>query len=162
MRFTSGDVRDHIVSSKIDHGPPWWRCKATQQQKSPKINFREISRAVRFSTFATISAPLRHPDRPRECPLMGLERKSSARGSGDANDRPSTDVVTWRKFCKFQFSSLAGTLTGAAPFLNMLEHLSANLDNTLIPNSQIARGPERKVEDAVTNVWSAVCNANNH
>ncbi|HEY6735576.1 MAG TPA: hypothetical protein VI256_17595, partial [Roseiarcus sp.] len=55
MRFTSGDVRDHIVSSKIDHGPPWWRCKATQQQKSPKINFREISRAVRFSTFATIS-----------------------------------------------------------------------------------------------------------
>jgi len=25
MRFTSGDVRDHIVSSKIDHGPPWWR-----------------------------------------------------------------------------------------------------------------------------------------
>jgi hypothetical protein len=25
MRFTSGDVRDHIVSSKIDQGPPWWR-----------------------------------------------------------------------------------------------------------------------------------------
>jgi hypothetical protein len=23
MRFTLGDVRDHIVSSKIDHGPPW-------------------------------------------------------------------------------------------------------------------------------------------
>jgi hypothetical protein len=22
MRFTSGDVRDHIVSSKIDHGTP--------------------------------------------------------------------------------------------------------------------------------------------
>jgi hypothetical protein len=22
MRFTSGDVRDYIVSSKIDHGPP--------------------------------------------------------------------------------------------------------------------------------------------
>jgi hypothetical protein len=44
----------------------------------------------------------------------------------------------------------------------MLKHLSANLDNTLIPNSQFARGPERKVEDAVTNVWSAVCNANNH
>jgi hypothetical protein len=22
MRFTSGDVRDHIFSSKIDHGPP--------------------------------------------------------------------------------------------------------------------------------------------
>jgi hypothetical protein len=25
MRFTRGDVRDHIVSSKIDHGPPEWR-----------------------------------------------------------------------------------------------------------------------------------------
>ena len=24
MRFASGDVRDHIVSSKIDQGPPWW------------------------------------------------------------------------------------------------------------------------------------------
>jgi hypothetical protein len=22
MRFARGDVRDHIVSSKIDHGPP--------------------------------------------------------------------------------------------------------------------------------------------
>ena len=50
MRFTRGDVRDHIVSSKIDHGPPWWRGKATQQQRSPKIDFREIFRVVRFST----------------------------------------------------------------------------------------------------------------
>jgi len=25
MRFTRGDVRDHIVSSKIDHGPSLWR-----------------------------------------------------------------------------------------------------------------------------------------
>jgi hypothetical protein len=25
MRFARGDVRDHIASSKIDHGPPWWR-----------------------------------------------------------------------------------------------------------------------------------------
>ena len=25
MRFTRGDVRDYIVSSKIDHGPPEWR-----------------------------------------------------------------------------------------------------------------------------------------
>jgi hypothetical protein len=23
-RFKCGDVRDHIVSSKIDQGPPWW------------------------------------------------------------------------------------------------------------------------------------------
>jgi len=25
MRFTRGDVRDHTVLSKIDHGPPFWR-----------------------------------------------------------------------------------------------------------------------------------------
>jgi hypothetical protein len=25
MRFTRGNVGDHIVSSKIDHGPPQWR-----------------------------------------------------------------------------------------------------------------------------------------
>jgi hypothetical protein len=25
MRFRRGDVRDHIVSSKIDHRPPWRR-----------------------------------------------------------------------------------------------------------------------------------------
>jgi hypothetical protein len=30
--------------------------RATQQQRGPKINFREIFRVVRFSTFATISA----------------------------------------------------------------------------------------------------------
>jgi hypothetical protein len=54
MRFTRGDLRDQIVSSKIDHGPRSGvekRCRS----RSPKINFREISRVVRFSTFATIS-----------------------------------------------------------------------------------------------------------
>jgi hypothetical protein len=30
--------------------------KSDQQQRSPKINFREIFRVVRFSTFATVSA----------------------------------------------------------------------------------------------------------
>jgi hypothetical protein len=25
MRLARGDVRDHIASSKIDHGPPQWR-----------------------------------------------------------------------------------------------------------------------------------------
>jgi hypothetical protein len=32
------------------------RLKATQQQRSPKIDFREIFGVVRFSTFATKSA----------------------------------------------------------------------------------------------------------
>jgi hypothetical protein len=55
MRFTRSDVRDHIGSSKIDHKLP------TQQQRSPKINFREIFRVVRFSTFVTKScAKSRH------------------------------------------------------------------------------------------------------
>jgi len=56
MRFASGDVRDHIVSSKIDQGTPWWPWKATQRRRSPNINFREIFRVARFSTFATIGA----------------------------------------------------------------------------------------------------------
>src|SRR6266550_541762 len=34
MRFSRGDVRDHIVSSKIDHGLPLWRRKAAQREKS--------------------------------------------------------------------------------------------------------------------------------
>src|SRR5258705_10181701 len=79
MRFTRGDVRDHIVSSKIDHGPPWWRGKATQQQRSPKINFREIFRVVRFSTFATISAQNGHtPSLSRSPPgykVLGSRRR---------------------------------------------------------------------------------------
>src|SRR6185436_3365446 len=56
MRFARGDVRDHIVSSKIDQGPPWWPRKATQGRGSLKIDFREIFRVARFSTFATILA----------------------------------------------------------------------------------------------------------
>src|SRR5260370_37253148 len=32
MRFTRGDMRDHIDSSKIDHGPSWRRCIARRQQ----------------------------------------------------------------------------------------------------------------------------------
>jgi len=42
MRPTCGDVRDHINSSKIDHGPPQWRWQAMQQQRCPEIDFREI------------------------------------------------------------------------------------------------------------------------
>ena len=55
MRFSRSDVRDHIVSSKIDHVPPQWRWQAMQQQRCLEIDFREIFWVVRFSTFATIS-----------------------------------------------------------------------------------------------------------
>ena len=50
-----GDVRDHIDSSKSTRTSVV-ALKATQQQRSLKINFRETFRVVRFSTFATISA----------------------------------------------------------------------------------------------------------
>jgi hypothetical protein len=55
-RFARSDVWDHIISFKIDHGPPYLRRKATQQQRRPKVNFGEIFGFARFSTFATISA----------------------------------------------------------------------------------------------------------
>ena len=45
MPFTRGDVRDHIVSSRIDHGSLVVALQ-TQQQRSPKIDFREIFRVV--------------------------------------------------------------------------------------------------------------------
>ena len=55
MRFVCGDVRDHIVSPKIDHEPSEWRYRVLRRQRGLKINFREIFGVVRFSTFATIS-----------------------------------------------------------------------------------------------------------
>ena len=53
MRFIRGDVRDRIVSSKIDRGPSQWRRKAMQQRGGPKTDFGEIFRVVQFSSFAT-------------------------------------------------------------------------------------------------------------
>ena len=112
-------------------------------------------------------APNGHGAAVAACLLLGQQRTTFARREYFAFGDPQRTSSLGENFCKFQFSSVAGRSYGrpliAAPFLtNMLKHLSANLDNTLIPNSQIARGPEREVENAVTNVWSAVCNANNH
>jgi hypothetical protein len=56
MRFVRDNVRDHIDSAKIDHGPSQPRYGTLQQQRFPIINFREIFGVVRFSTFATVSA----------------------------------------------------------------------------------------------------------
>src|SRR5712672_2118886 len=56
MRFACGDMRDHIVSYQNDHRPLYWRRRALRQQERLRIDFREIFRVVRFSTFATISA----------------------------------------------------------------------------------------------------------
>jgi hypothetical protein len=68
MHFVRGDVRDHIVSPKIDHGASWRRYRALQRRRGLKINFREILGVVRFSTFATVSATRRH-HLPLQSPL---------------------------------------------------------------------------------------------
>jgi hypothetical protein len=55
MRFARGDLRDHIVSHKNDHGASY-RCYGVLPSRSRlKINFCEIFGVVRFSTFATLS-----------------------------------------------------------------------------------------------------------
>jgi len=55
MRFARGDVRDHIISRKNDHGPAYRRYGPLQRQRLTKIDFREIFGVVRFSSFATQS-----------------------------------------------------------------------------------------------------------
>jgi hypothetical protein len=56
MRFARGDMRDHIVSHKNDHGASYWRYGILRWRSWLKINICEIFGVVRFSTFATISA----------------------------------------------------------------------------------------------------------
>jgi hypothetical protein len=62
MRFVCDDVRALIVSYKNDYGPSHRRYRALQRQRRLKICFREIFGVVRFSTFATISAPTGHAE----------------------------------------------------------------------------------------------------
>ena len=56
MRFARGDMRDHTVSHKNDHGASYWRYGILRWRSWLKINICEIFGVVRFSTFATISA----------------------------------------------------------------------------------------------------------
>ncbi len=56
MLLARGDMRDHIVSHKNYHRPSWRHYRALQRQERLTINFCEIFGAVRFSTFATVSA----------------------------------------------------------------------------------------------------------
>jgi hypothetical protein len=62
MRFARGDMRDHIVSYKNDHGASYRRYGVLQRGSRQKINFCEIFGVGRFSTFATTSA---HRERDR-------------------------------------------------------------------------------------------------
>jgi len=56
MPFARGDMRDHIVSHKNDHGASYERYGVLPWWSRLKINFCEIFGVVRFSTFATLSA----------------------------------------------------------------------------------------------------------
>lgn len=72
MRFARGDMRDHIVSYKNDHGASYRRYRVLQGRSRLKINFSEIFGVVRFSTFATISATfgLMHCGKSTHCDLI--------------------------------------------------------------------------------------------
>jgi hypothetical protein len=110
MRFALGDVKDHVGRFKIDHGPPQWRRKATQQQRGLKINFPEIFRVVRFSTFPTISAPNGHADRIGLCPVSGAERKSHFSAARTVFD-PESDIGSGRLFTLFSRANPSESVT---------------------------------------------------
>jgi hypothetical protein len=74
MRFARRDVRDHIAFQKNNHGASYPRYRALQRRSRPNINVCEISGVVRFSTFATLSAPNGHAAAVASCPLLGEER----------------------------------------------------------------------------------------
>jgi hypothetical protein len=56
MPFARGDIRDHIVSHKNDHGASYGRYAVLQWWSRLKIGFCEIFGVVQFSTFSTLSA----------------------------------------------------------------------------------------------------------
>ena len=55
MPFARGDMRDHIVSHKNDHGASYGRYAVLQRWSRLKISFCEIFGVVQFSIFATLS-----------------------------------------------------------------------------------------------------------
>jgi hypothetical protein len=55
MPFARGDMRDHIVSHKNDHGASYGRYAVLQWWSRLKISFCEIFGVAQFSTFATLS-----------------------------------------------------------------------------------------------------------
>jgi hypothetical protein len=56
MLFARGDMRNHIVSHKNDHGASYGRYAVLQWWSRLTISFCEIFGVVQFSTFATLSA----------------------------------------------------------------------------------------------------------
>src|SRR5436190_6658655 len=64
MPFARGDMRDHIVSLKNDHGASPGRYGVLQWWSRLEISFCEIFGVVQFSTFATLS-PRKRTSRSR-------------------------------------------------------------------------------------------------
>jgi hypothetical protein len=93
MRFARGDVRDHIVLAKIDHGPSYPRQRPLQRWTRRKIIFREILGVVRFSTFATVSANKRLMHRSN---LTVYSITSSARPSNESGTVISSAFAAFR------------------------------------------------------------------
>jgi hypothetical protein len=74
MRFARGDMRDHIVLHKNDHGASYGRYAVLQWWSRLKISFCEVFGVVQFSTFATLSAPSGHAARPARYLLSAVDR----------------------------------------------------------------------------------------
>jgi hypothetical protein len=76
VRFVRGDMWDHIVSHKNDHGRLYRAYRALQRWRRLKIDFCEIFGVVRFSTFATVSAQSgRYNSSASPCTLRIDERR---------------------------------------------------------------------------------------
>jgi hypothetical protein len=87
MRFARGDMRDHMVSHKNDHGASYRRYGVSPWRSWLKINLCEIFGVVRFSTFATLSPrkpDIRQKEAEAETRRQGsdpLRRKGGNRGN---------------------------------------------------------------------------------
>src|SRR6267378_1849750 len=115
MRFACGDMRDHIVSYQNDHRPSYWRRRALRQQARLRIDFSEILRVVRFSTFATISARTGHAAISGLSPLSVEERKSNF-GAVRSVDDPGCVKTCRSQECAELFSLSSSLSSGRKHF----------------------------------------------
>jgi hypothetical protein len=77
MRFARGDMRDHIVSHKNDHGASYGRNAVLQWWSRLRICFCEIFGVVQFSTFATLSTPSGHRELDGHTPVLAHRLSAS-------------------------------------------------------------------------------------
>jgi hypothetical protein len=78
-RRLNNDVGDHVATSQT-HRRFWQRvCGSIERRLSPVSFFGGNLAAAAFGTFATLSAPNGHADPIERCPLLGEQRKTSAR-----------------------------------------------------------------------------------